>query len=121
MYLTCLNEIQRTLRLSLFLLSTHYFFYQIMLMFSVEISSKQFGYLTETSRWVFLTFVLAFDFCRFCVVIRFFHHRHSDFEGFLYQILSITLFSYLNFLEKEAVFPFLMFSAKQGIYLVPFL
>jgi len=44
---------------------------------------------------------LAFDFCRFCVVIRFFpsppqRPMTSDFEGFIYQILSITLFSYLN-------------------------
>ena len=34
----------------------------------------------------------------------------SDLEGFLYQILSITLFSNL----KEPVFPFSMLSAKQG-------
>ena len=39
----------------------------------------------------------------------------SDFEGFLYQILSITLFLLL-ILEKEPVFPFSMFSAKQGNY-----
>jgi len=44
---------------------------------------------------------LAFDFCRFFVVIRVFSSppqrpMTSDFEGFLYQILSITLFSYLN-------------------------
>jgi len=36
----------------------------------------------------------AFDFCRFCVVIRFFipatTANDSDFEGFLYQILYIT-------------------------------
>ena len=39
----------------------------------------------------------------------------SDFEGFLYQIVSITLFSYL-ILEKVPVFPFSMLSAKQGNY-----
>ena len=38
----------------------------------------------------FFFFFLAFDFCRFCIVIRFFHphrnvHMTSDFEGFLYQ------------------------------------
>ena len=46
-------------------------------------------------------FFLAFDFCRFCVVIRVFSSppqrpMTSDLEGFLYQILSIALFSYLN-------------------------
>ena len=45
---------------------------------------------------------LAFDFCRFCVVIRFFFHpRHNgqwpqDFKGFLSQILTITFLSYFN-------------------------
>ena len=52
----------------------------------------------------------------------FFHPRHNgqwtppDFEGFLYQILSITLFSYFLFLEKEPVFRFSMLSVKQGNY-----
>ena len=45
-------------------------------------------------------FKVAFDFCQFCVVIRFFSPPQrpmtSDFKGFLYQILSITLLSYLN-------------------------
>ena len=40
-------------------------------------------------------FFLAFDFCRFCVVIRFFHPRHNGqwpptSKDFLSQILSIT-------------------------------
>ena len=30
----------------------------------------------------------------------------SDFQGFLYQILSITLFSYLNSWERASIFPF---------------
>ena len=43
-------------------------------------------------------FFLAFVFCRFCVVIRFFSSppqwpMTSDFEGFLYQILSIIFLS----------------------------
>ena len=49
----------------------------------------------------FLFVFLAFDFCRFCVVIRFFSFppqrpMTSDFEGYLHQILSITLFSNLT-------------------------
>ena len=57
-----------------------------------------------------LFWLLAFDFCPFCVLIRFFSFASQlpmtlDFEGFLYQILSITLFSYLNSWE-EPVFPF---------------
>ena len=54
---------------------------------------------TITCNFLFFIF-LAFDFCRFCVVIRFLSPPQrpmtTDFEGFLYQILSITLFSYLN-------------------------
>ena len=55
--------------------------------------------------WCLKLFFLAFDFCRFCVVIRVFSsppHRPmtSDLEGFLYQILSIALFSYLNSWER---------------------
>ena len=37
----------------------------------------------------------------------------SDSEGFLYQIFSITLFSYLNSWKKSQYFPFSMLSAKQ--------
>ena len=49
----------------------------------------------------FYFFNLAFDFCRFSVVIRFFssppqRSMTSDFEGFLYQILSIASFFELN-------------------------
>ena len=44
---------------------------------------------------------LRLIFCQFCVVIRFFSSPSqrpitSDFKGFLHQILSFTLFSYLN-------------------------
>ena len=55
---------------------------------------------------------LAFDFCRFCVVIRLFHPRHNGqwpptSKDFLSQILSITFICfYLHFiliLEKEPV------------------
>ena len=46
--------------------------------------------------WVFWCVFLAFDFCRFCVVIRCFHHRHygqwpPTSKVFLSQILSITI------------------------------
>ena len=66
------------------------------------------------------SFFLAFDFCRFCVVTRFFHPSHNGqwpptSKDILSQILSITFI----FLE-EPLFPFLMLSAKQGNYLVPF-
>ena len=43
---------------------------------------------------------LAFDFCRFCVVIVFSslpqRLMNSDFEGFLSQILSITFIIFLS-------------------------
>ena len=52
-------------------------------------------------------FFLVFDFGRFCVVIRFFippqRPMTSDFKGFLYQILSITSFSYLNYWERVTI------------------
>ena len=61
---------------------------------------------------------LAFDFCRFCVVIQFFHPRHNGQcrMDFLSQILSITFHCLSEFLRKSQYFPFWMFSAKQGNY-----
>ena len=52
--------------------------------------------------------MLAFDFCRFCVVIQFFHPRHNGQWRpiFVSQILSITLISYLNSWERASSFPF---------------
>ena len=65
-------------------------------------------------------FFLAFDFCRFCVVIRFFHPRHNgqwpptskDFYTRSYPLHYFLLL----ILEKEPVFPFSVLSAKQGNY-----
>ena len=64
-------------------------------------------------------FFLAFDFCRFCVVIRFFHPRHNvqwppTSKDFLYQILSITLFSYLNSWKRASIFPFQCWVLNKG-------
>ena len=58
--------------------------------------------------------------CPFCLVIQFFSSppqrpMTSDFKGFLYQILSIQLLSYLNSWERASI-SLLMFSAKQGNY-----
>ena len=57
---------------------------------------------------ILMGFFLAFDFCQFCVVIGFFHPRHKrqwppPLKGFLYQILFITLFSYLNSWERASI------------------
>ena len=69
---------------------------------------------------IFNYFFLAFDFCRFCVR---FHSvfssppqrsMTSDFEGFLYQILSITLFSYLISWERASIFPFQCWVLNKG-------
>ena len=38
----------------------------------------------------------------------------SDFEGFLYQILSITLFSYLNSWERASIYPFQCWVLNKG-------
>ena len=61
-------------------------------------------------RFLFLKMFLAFDFCRFCVVIRFVHPRHNGqwpptAKDFLSHILSIT-FIYLNSWERASIFPF---------------
>ena len=63
---------------------------------------------------------------RFCVVIRFFSSSPqrtmtSDFEGFSFPDFIHYFYFPILILEKEPVFPFLMFSTKQGNYLGPFL
>jgi len=45
----------------------------------------------------------------------------SNFEGFSIPDLNHYIYFPILILEKEPVFPFSMFSAKQGNYLVPFL
>ena len=67
-----------------------------------------------------LFFFLAFDFCRFCVVIWFFHPRNNGqwpptLKDFYTRSYPLHYFLIL-ILEKEPVFPFSMFSAKQGHY-----
>ena len=68
----------------------------------------------------FFLFFLAFDFCRFRVVIRFLSPPQrpmtSDFEGFTIPDLIHYIYFPILILEKEPVFPFLMLSAKQGNY-----
>ena len=64
---------------------------------------------------------LAFELCRFCVVIRFFHPRHNgQWPQTSKDFLSQMFFHYIYFpiliLEKEPVFPYWMFSDKQGNY-----
>ena len=72
-------------------------------------------------RIVFFVLFLAFDLCRFCVVIRFFHPHHNGqwpptSKDFLSQILSITFIFLSKFLRKSQYFPFWMLSAKRGHY-----
>ena len=76
--------------------------------------------LQQTMQFCFV--FLAFDFCQFCVVIRFFHPRHNGqwlptSKDFLSQILSITFLkkSYLNSSERAGI-SLLMLIAKQGNY-----
>ena len=60
--------------------------------------------------------ILVFDFCRFCVVIHFSslpqRPMTSDFEGFSIADFIHHIYFPILILEKEPVFPFLMFSAK---------
>ena len=74
---------------------------------------------------IFYFFIFAFDFCRFYVVIRFFHPCHNGqwpptSKDFYTRSYPLHYFHIL-ILEKEPVFSFSMLSAKQGNYLVPFL
>ena len=70
--------------------------------------------------YFFILICLMFDFCRFCVVIRFVHLRHNgqwpptskDFYTRSYP----SHYFLILILEKESVFPFSMFNAKQGNY-----
>ena len=60
---------------------------------------------------LFFSFVLAFDFCRFCMIIRFFHPRHNgqwppSSKDFYPRFYPLHLFSYLNSLERASIFPF---------------
>ena len=63
---------------------------------------------------------LAFDYCRFCVVIRFFHPRHNgqwpptskDFYPRFYPLHVCPIL----ILQEEPVFPLLKLSFKQGHY-----
>ena len=57
---------------------------------------------------------LAFDFCRFCVVIWFFHPRHND----QWPLTSKDFYPrfYPNSWERASFSLFLMLSAKQGNY-----
>ena len=62
---------------------------------------------------------LAFNFCRFCVIIRFFSSppqrpMTSDFEEILSQILSITFFVLSLFLRKSQYFPFQCWMPNKG-------
>ena len=60
--------------------------------------------------------MLAFDFCQFCMVIRFFpsppQWPPTDFYTRSYPLHYFLIL----ILEKEPVFPFSMLSAKQGKY-----
>ena len=70
--------------------------------------------------YIYIFIFLAFDFCRFCVVIRGFHPRNNGqwpptSKDFYTRSYTLHYFLIL-FLEKEPVFPFLMLSAKQVNY-----
>ena len=58
---------------------------------------------TRVSSGGFLCGFLAFDFCRFCVVIRFFHPRHN---GQWPRFNPLHLLSCLNSWERPSIFPF---------------
>ena len=64
----------------------------------------------------FLNLFLAFDFCWFCVIIRFFHPNDLRLRRISIPDLIHYIFCPIVVLQKELVFPFSMYSAKQGHY-----
>ena len=57
---------------------------------------------------IFFNLFLAFDFCRYCVVIRFFHPRNDhDFEGFSIPDCIPYIYFLILILEKEPAFSLL--------------
>ena len=76
----------------------------------------------EFELFFYIYFFLEFDFCRFCVVIRFFlssppqRPMTSNIKGFSIPDFIHYIYFPILILEKEPVFPFLMFSAKQRHY-----
>ena len=73
------------------------------------------GYLKICKARGFFSVFLAFDFCRFCVVIHFFQPRHNGqwpptLKDFYTRSYPLQYFHIL-ILEKEPVFPFSMLSA----------
>ena len=75
---------------------------------------------SSVSMFSLLFFFVVFNFCRFCVVIRFSSTPQlpmtSDFEEFSIPYFIHYIYCPILNLEKEPEFPFLMFSAKQGNY-----
>ena len=70
---------------------------------------------------IFFYFFLAFHFCRFSVVIRFFHPRHNGqwpptSKDFYPRFYPLHCFVPTYFFRKSQYFPFSMLSAKQGNY-----
>ena len=69
---------------------------------------------------VFL-FFLVFDFCRFCVIIRFFHPRLKGqwpptSKDFYTRSYPLHLFSYLSSWERASIFPFQCWVLNKGNY-----
>ena len=74
---------------------------------------------------VLLLLFFSFDFCRFCVVIQFFHPRYNGqwpptSKDFLSQIWSIKFIFPILILEKEPVFSLLSVQCYTRALLVPF-
>ena len=89
-------------------------------------SSLQFVlfYLKKTCSYIYIYF-LAFDFWRFCVIIRFFipattandlRLRRISIPDLILYIFCPYIFCTIFILQKEPVFHCLMLSAKQGNY-----
>ena len=82
---------------------------------NIHIHKNRYTFYSEHIFFIFL--FLAFDFCRFCVVIRFFFIPATTANDLWLRRISIPIYQLHYFLililEKEPVFPFLMLNAKQ--------
>ena len=73
---------------------------------------------TQSTLYYFIIYFLAFDWCRFCVVIRFFIPTTTANDVRLRRIFYPRFYPLhlILILDKERVFPSSMLSAKQGNY-----
>ena len=91
-----------------------YWFCIVLILYCIRIAFENYK-----KKYMFLIIFLAFDFCRFCVVIRFFIPATTANDLRLLRIFyprfyPLHLFSYLNSWERASIFPFECWVLNKG-------